>query len=488
MRRTNYDSAVCDRPCGTGDHRDGGWPTWSNAGACDEGLAWWLSSHDQPRHVTRDGTGSERVRGCLRCFCWVSPGPLVLYQGAGAGTWAGRPCAATRSPIRSSALLSELRRRARRRRGCRWRGRARRRVRLHRRAALACPLDTTGPRRRRSGAGRASGRRCWRPNPHGAWGCGKGAGDWPIGLDRGAGGGDAWSWRRINMPRGRAERCWAEPVARGRARGTGSTTAAAGSLLSSGRGGGAGKVAAPLGHCGIGKGEEPELVSGTRGGAAAACRTRLAPVFARPCGERTRRLQNQEDQDEHREDRCGRTRAAWRRHPAGVSEFLFAIDFDRVVLDASRGRSCGPAREDGPVWTRISGGAALLARGRDTRREGLTVKVGLVRTSAVPARVSRCGWCSAFRTRHDWLLRMCVPCQVSAVGGLCSRLRRTAQGTTTSLLRLNAAPPRSVRSEKVRHVPRTFIASLLPILALGLVTVWAAPGRAARSDRSGTAG
>ncbi|WP_185020657.1 alpha-amylase family glycosyl hydrolase [Histidinibacterium lentulum] len=50
-------------------------------GACDEGLAWWLSSHDQPRHVTRDGNGSERDARMFALLLLGLPGPLILYQG-----------------------------------------------------------------------------------------------------------------------------------------------------------------------------------------------------------------------------------------------------------------------------------------------------------------------------------------------------------------------------------------------------------------------
>jgi alpha-glucosidase len=50
-------------------------------GACAEGLAWWLSSHDHPRHVSRAGDGSARDARMYAVLLCGIPGPIMLYQG-----------------------------------------------------------------------------------------------------------------------------------------------------------------------------------------------------------------------------------------------------------------------------------------------------------------------------------------------------------------------------------------------------------------------
>ena len=50
-------------------------------GACAEGLAWWLSTHDRSRHVSRAGDGSERDARLFAVLLCGMPGPLILYQG-----------------------------------------------------------------------------------------------------------------------------------------------------------------------------------------------------------------------------------------------------------------------------------------------------------------------------------------------------------------------------------------------------------------------
>lgn len=44
-------------------------------------VAWWLSSHDQPRHATRDGNGSARDARFLALVAAALPGPWLIYQG-----------------------------------------------------------------------------------------------------------------------------------------------------------------------------------------------------------------------------------------------------------------------------------------------------------------------------------------------------------------------------------------------------------------------
>ncbi len=44
-------------------------------------LAWWLSSHDQPRHVSRFGDGSARDARLFAAIILALPGPVLLYQG-----------------------------------------------------------------------------------------------------------------------------------------------------------------------------------------------------------------------------------------------------------------------------------------------------------------------------------------------------------------------------------------------------------------------
>lgn len=45
------------------------------------GFAWWLSSHDQPRHVSAHGDGSARDARMFAALLCVLPGPLILFQG-----------------------------------------------------------------------------------------------------------------------------------------------------------------------------------------------------------------------------------------------------------------------------------------------------------------------------------------------------------------------------------------------------------------------
>ncbi|WP_223423079.1 alpha-amylase family glycosyl hydrolase [Tateyamaria pelophila] len=44
-------------------------------------LAWWLSSHDQARHVSRDGDGSARDARLFAALTLALPGPVLLFQG-----------------------------------------------------------------------------------------------------------------------------------------------------------------------------------------------------------------------------------------------------------------------------------------------------------------------------------------------------------------------------------------------------------------------
>ncbi|APX10548.1 alpha-amylase family glycosyl hydrolase [Tateyamaria omphalii] len=44
-------------------------------------MAWWLSSHDQPRQVTRAGDGSARDARMMIAILCALPGPVLLYQG-----------------------------------------------------------------------------------------------------------------------------------------------------------------------------------------------------------------------------------------------------------------------------------------------------------------------------------------------------------------------------------------------------------------------
>ena len=44
-------------------------------------LIWWLSSHDQPRQVSRVGDGSPRDARMLAALTLALPGPVLLYQG-----------------------------------------------------------------------------------------------------------------------------------------------------------------------------------------------------------------------------------------------------------------------------------------------------------------------------------------------------------------------------------------------------------------------
>ncbi len=46
-----------------------------------DGLAWWLSSHDQPRHVSGQGDGSARDARMFAGLLMALPGPLILFQG-----------------------------------------------------------------------------------------------------------------------------------------------------------------------------------------------------------------------------------------------------------------------------------------------------------------------------------------------------------------------------------------------------------------------
>ena len=44
-------------------------------------LGWWLSSHDQPRHASAVGAGSEADTRFLAFVLATAPGPVILYQG-----------------------------------------------------------------------------------------------------------------------------------------------------------------------------------------------------------------------------------------------------------------------------------------------------------------------------------------------------------------------------------------------------------------------
>lgn len=44
-------------------------------------LAWWLSSHDQKRPVSRDGDGSARDARMMAALLLALPGPLLIFQG-----------------------------------------------------------------------------------------------------------------------------------------------------------------------------------------------------------------------------------------------------------------------------------------------------------------------------------------------------------------------------------------------------------------------
>ena len=44
-------------------------------------VAWWLSSHDQPRPATSHGDGSPRDARFLGTLCALMPGPWLMYQG-----------------------------------------------------------------------------------------------------------------------------------------------------------------------------------------------------------------------------------------------------------------------------------------------------------------------------------------------------------------------------------------------------------------------
>ncbi|MFW5881125.1 MAG: alpha-amylase family glycosyl hydrolase [Roseicyclus sp.] len=45
------------------------------------GFAWWLSCHDQPRHVSAFGDGSARDAKMFAALLCALPGPLLLFQG-----------------------------------------------------------------------------------------------------------------------------------------------------------------------------------------------------------------------------------------------------------------------------------------------------------------------------------------------------------------------------------------------------------------------
>lgn len=47
----------------------------------DGGFAWWLSCHDQPRHVSAHGDGSARDAKLFAALLCALPGPLMLFQG-----------------------------------------------------------------------------------------------------------------------------------------------------------------------------------------------------------------------------------------------------------------------------------------------------------------------------------------------------------------------------------------------------------------------
>ncbi|MEO0745557.1 MAG: alpha-amylase family glycosyl hydrolase [Pseudomonadota bacterium] len=44
-------------------------------------MAWWLSSHDQPRQATRAGDGSARDARMMVALLCALPGPVLIYQG-----------------------------------------------------------------------------------------------------------------------------------------------------------------------------------------------------------------------------------------------------------------------------------------------------------------------------------------------------------------------------------------------------------------------
>ncbi|MFQ6547484.1 alpha-amylase family glycosyl hydrolase [Aestuariibius sp. 2305UL40-4] len=45
------------------------------------GAAWWMSSHDQPRHLTIAGDGSDRDARLFAMQCALLPGPWLVFQG-----------------------------------------------------------------------------------------------------------------------------------------------------------------------------------------------------------------------------------------------------------------------------------------------------------------------------------------------------------------------------------------------------------------------
>lgn len=47
----------------------------------DGELAWWFSSHDQPRHISRNGDGSARDARMFAGLLLGLPGPLLIFQG-----------------------------------------------------------------------------------------------------------------------------------------------------------------------------------------------------------------------------------------------------------------------------------------------------------------------------------------------------------------------------------------------------------------------
>jgi len=49
------------------------------------GLAWWLSSHDQPRHISRAGDGTAHDARMFAGLLLALPGPVLLYQGEEVG-------------------------------------------------------------------------------------------------------------------------------------------------------------------------------------------------------------------------------------------------------------------------------------------------------------------------------------------------------------------------------------------------------------------
>ena len=63
-------------------------------------LGWWLSSHDQPRHVGKAGDGSDHDARFLAFMLVMSPGPVILYQGEELGlTQPHLPRAAVTDPL-----------------------------------------------------------------------------------------------------------------------------------------------------------------------------------------------------------------------------------------------------------------------------------------------------------------------------------------------------------------------------------------------------